>query len=104
MNDKIKLWANSDRKATCRSCGYTFSSCECDFEGDDKAAITLMPILVERGYGCHLNGSLAGDFVTFDFFIRYAPKKQIESVCKVSISKAIYDAMAELLDTIAWTD
>jgi hypothetical protein len=61
-------------------------------------AIALLPVLVNKGYGCHLNGSLAGDFVTFDFFIRHAPKQCIESVCQPTVAAAITSAVLALIE------
>lgn len=62
----------------------------------DTAAVKLLPLLVERGYGVTLNGTLAADYVSFDCHIRHKPK-QVISVVEMTVAGAISAAVLQLI-------
>jgi hypothetical protein len=81
-NEKIAQWANLGNWL--------------DYCGKDQDAVLLLPILVERGYGVTLNGTLAADYVSFDCHIRHKPKQVISAV-GLTVAEAISAAVLDLI-------
>lgn len=100
-NEKIALWVGLDTHTCdphsfhCEDC-FRGSSQTPDYENSDAAAVTLLSVLVEKGYDYLIDGD--ADRIEVEIF---CADSRVVLVSNLSISAAITSAILQLIESEA---